>query len=194
MAGRAVTGANRGGEVLRGSSGPWQAGDSYHMVPLPRAHPRRIPGARGTEGFQSPSSTSQDWPSRELLLWAREPPSTAPQHSTASLGLPAPRDSDYNHQAWGSNALCLKAAQAVTFLSLCDFPAPTTSPMFTMGRSPLGLGTKRSLDVGRAGLSSWSRLTSASESSRSCTRSKCCLKQRCPWEAGAGKHSSHQCP
>ena len=94
MAGRAVTGANHGGEVLRGSSGPWQAGDSYRVVPLPRRahrpHPRRIPGARATEGSRSPSSTSQDWPSRELLLWAREPPSTAPHHSMASPGLLAP--------------------------------------------------------------------------------------------------------
>lgn len=54
--------------------------------------------------------------------------------------------------------------------------------MFTIGRSPLGLGRKRSLDVSRVGLASRCLLTSASDSSRRCTLLKCCLKQRTSWD------------
>lgn len=72
--------------------------------------------------------------------------------------------------------------------------------MFTIGRSPLGLGRKRSLDVSRAGLASWYRLTSATDSSRSCTRSKCCLKQNLvrwaqqPHKNPGGRPAGVPCP
>lgn len=47
--------------------------------------------------------------------------------------------------------------------------------MFTMGRSPLGLGTKRSLESSGAGRASRNSFTSAGDSSRSRTLWKCCL-------------------
>lgn len=49
--------------------------------------------------------------------------------------------------------------------------------MLTMGRSPPGLGTKRSLESSSAGRASCSSLTSASDSSRSRTLWKCCLAE-----------------
>lgn len=176
-----------------GSWGPQQAGDSRQVASLPRQPESTLrPSAQepgGTEVSQSPAGTLQDRPHWELLLWTPESSCHTPWlPRTRHLGtLTTPTGPGFKRALPGTT-------RAATFLSLGGAGAPTTQPMFTMGRSPPGLGTKRSLDVSRTGLASWCCLTSASDSSRSRTQSKCCLKQRCPWAARAGQPGGRPCP
>lgn len=75
----------------------------------------------------------------------------------------------------------------VTFLPPWEALVPTVQSMLTMGRRPLSLGMKRSLDMGKADQASWCCLSSVADSSRSCTLSKCCLQKRAPGHmVGAG--------
>lgn len=170
-------------------------------TPLPRHPKSTLPPCPG--GFQEPGGHSgvsePSWhPAGQASLGAPSldpgvlrPRPLAPQDLTA-----APRHPGTLATATGPGFQCTlpRATRAATFLSLGGAGAPSTQPTFTMGRSPPGLGTKRSLDVSRAGLASWCCLTSASDSSRSRTRSKCCLKQRCPRAARAGQPGGRPCP